>query len=66
MVESFKTRKNKANYVLYNGRIKKKTLEHPLSLLLPPFPLPFFFSTTISSMINSNLEFFQKSSNNEM
>jgi hypothetical protein len=52
--------KEKKQVIFYIKEDQEKTLEHPLSLLLPPFPLPFSFPTTISSMNNFNLEFFFK------
>jgi hypothetical protein len=55
LLESQGTRKKKRSWCFVKKRIKKTTLEHPFSFPLPPFFMPFFFSTTILMRSSFNI-----------
>ncbi len=55
-VEKSRNKEKKWSQCFVEKRIKKTTFEHPFSFPLPPLFMPFFSSTTISSMSNFNTQ----------
>jgi hypothetical protein len=51
-----RNKEKKRSWCFIKKRIKKTTLEHPFSFPLPPFFMPFFFSTTILRRSSFNIQ----------